>query len=96
MTGEHKLEEPLQILEVECLTKPREDGSRVWTKTWRVQVPDKFREHMLRPEAYPTGWNTRKYFPPRQQILAVPGLYPTGGAAGDAQPPEKRANLNTQ
>ena len=29
MSGENKLGEPLQILEVECLTKPRADGSRI-------------------------------------------------------------------
>ena len=92
MPGENKIEEPLHILEVECLTKPRDDGSRIWTRTWRVQVPNKFREYMLRPEAYPAGWTTRKYFPPRQQRPAVPELYPTAAA----QPPEKRANLSTQ
>ena len=43
MPEENKLEEPLQILEVECLTKPRTDGSRIWTRTWRVQVPNKFK-----------------------------------------------------
>ena len=91
-TGDDKLEEPLQILEVECLTKPREDGSRVWTKTWRVQVPNKFREYMLRPESYPAGWTSRRYFPPRQQRPAVPDLYPTVGA--HAQPPGKRPNLS--
>ena len=91
-TGDHRLEEPLQILEVECLTKPREDGSRIWTKTWRVQVPNKFREHMLRPESYPAGWTSRRYFPPRHQRPAVPDLYPTGGA--HSQPPGKRPNLS--
>ena len=93
MSGENKPGEPLQILEVECLTKPRADGSRVWTKTWRVQVPNKFREYMLRPEAYPAGWTTRKYFPPRQQRPAVPELYPS---AAEQAPPEKRANLQPQ
>ena len=90
MTGENKLEEPLDILEVECLTKPRTDGSRIWSRSWRVQVPNKFREYMQCPEAYPAGWTTRKYFPPRQQRPAVPALYP--GSA--TQPPEKRPNLN--
>ena len=32
MPEEMKLEEPLQILEVECLTKPRTDGGKIWTK----------------------------------------------------------------
>ena len=53
---ELKLDSPLEILEVECLTKPRDDGSRIWTKTWRVQVPNKFRHHMMSPEAYPAGF----------------------------------------
>ena len=48
---EMKLEEPLSILEVECLTKPRTDGRKSWTKNWRVQVSNRFREHILRPEA---------------------------------------------
>ena len=44
MTGENKLEEPLDILEVECLTKPRTDGSRIWSRislesTCNVQRP---------------------------------------------------------
>ena len=57
---ELKPKEPLQILEVECLTKPREDGRRVWVKTWRVQVPNKFKEYMERAEAFPAGWTVRK------------------------------------
>ena len=32
MPEEMKLEKPLQILEVECLTKPRTDGGKIWTK----------------------------------------------------------------
>ena len=91
MPDELKLESPLVIDEIECLTKPRPDGSRIWTKTWRIQVPNKFRIHMLRPEAYPAGWNTRKYFPPRPQRPPVPGLDPIA-----AQPPGKRPNLQVQ
>ena len=88
MPEDLKLNTPLEILEVECLTKPREDGRRVWTKTFRVQVPHKFRDHMLRPEAYPAGWTTRKYFPPRAPRPPVPELHPSA-----AQPPVKKANL---
>ena len=83
-----KLQEPLELLEVECLTKSREDGRRIWVKTWRVQVPNKFREYMQRPEAFPAGWTTRKYFPPRAQRPAVPDIDPTVG-----QPPVKKANV---
>ena len=58
MAEDLKLTEPLEILEVECLTKPKDDGRKLWTKNWRVQVPNRFREHMLRPEAYPVGWSS--------------------------------------
>ena len=88
MSEELKPQRPLEILEIECLTKPRTDGSRIWTKTWRVQVPNMFRDHMMRPEAYPAGWNTRRYFPPRPPRPPVPDLDPTA-----SQPPVKRANL---
>ena len=91
ISEELKPESPLEILEVECLTKPRTDGSRIWTKTWRVQVPNKFRDHMMRPESYPAGWNTRRYFPPRPPRPPVPDLDPTA-----SQPPGKRANLKVQ
>ena len=89
--GEAKLDEPLNILEVECLTKPREDGRRIWSKTWRIQVANKFKSYMMRPEAYPTGWTSRRYFPPRPQRPPVADLNPTS-----SQPPEKRPNLFLQ
>ena len=88
MPEELKLSEPLEILEVECLTKPRDDGRKLWTKNWRVQVSNRFREHMLKPEAYPVGWSSRRYFParaPRQQVTA---LDPT-----NQQPVQKRPNM---
>ena len=91
MTDELKLQEPLEILEIECLTKPRDDGRRIWTKTWRVQVPSRFKEYMQRPESFPAGWTTRRYFPPRPPRPPVPELDPTA-----AQPPGKRANLGVQ
>ena len=91
MPEDLKLEKSLEILEVECLTKPRLDGRRIWTRTWRVQVPNMFKEHMMRPEAYPAGWTSRRYFPPRAQRPPVPDLDPTV-----TQPPEKRANVNGQ
>ena len=88
MPEDVKLGEPLEILEVECLTKPRTDGKKNWTKNWRVRVSNKFREHMLRPEAYPVGWSSRRYFPARAARPAVPALDPT-----HQQPAEKRPNL---
>ena len=90
ISEEMKLDAHLEILEVECLTKPREDGRKIWTKTFRVQVPNKFKEHMMRPEAYPAGWTTRKYFPPRAPRPTVPELHPS---AASAQPPVKKPNL---
>ena len=89
MPEDMKLEEPLQILEVECLTKPRTDGRKLWTKNWRVQVSNRFREHMLRPEAYPMGWSSRRYFPAlRAARPPVPPLNPV-----QHQPDPKRPNL---
>ena len=91
MDEELKLQEPLEILEVECLSKPRDDGRRLWSKTWRVQVPSRFKEHMLRPESFPAGWTTRRYFPPRPPRPPVAALDPTA-----SQPPGKRANMGYQ
>ena len=68
--------EPLVILNVTCLTKPNENGDALRTKCWKVQVPNKYREHMLRSEAYPNGWSHRRYFPKRSQNT-VPALDPT-------------------
>ena len=34
MPEEMKLNEPLEIIEVECLTKPRTDGRPIWNKNW--------------------------------------------------------------
>ena len=63
-----KLDEDLEIEEVVCLTKPR-DGQEFhpWCLNWRVRVPGRFKDHMLRPESIPSGWTTRRYFPPRQR-----------------------------
>ena len=88
LEGEDKLHEKLHIIEVECLTKPREDGSRIWSKSWRIQVPNKFHAHMMKPQAVPTGWTSRKYFPPRLSRPPVPDLDPT-----QTQPPGKKAHL---
>ena len=83
-----RLDEPLRINEVECLTKPRTDGRRIWVRTWRVQVPSKFREYMENPDAYPAGWTCRRYFPPRPDRPPVPNLNPLTG-----QPPCKKPNV---
>ena len=65
MPDDMKLSEPLEVEKVEELTKPREDGKEPWSRNWRVQVPHRFREHILRPEAIPEGWTSRRFFPPR-------------------------------
>ena len=88
MSEEMKLVEPLELLEVECLTKPRDDGSRIWARNWRVRVSNKFRAHMLRPEAYPMGWSSRRYFPARAARPPVAPLNPMQQA-----PDHKRPNL---
>ena len=91
MSEELKLTEPLEILEVECLTKSRKDDQGqilpIRTRNWRVKVPNRFREHMLRPEAYPSGWSSRRYFPARAARPAVAPLYPE-----QQQPASKKAN----
>ena len=82
--GEHALTEDLNILEVECLTKTREDGKPPHTKMWRVKVPNRFREHMKRPESFPQGWSNRRYFPARPK---VPALHPGSGERSGTQGP---------
>ena len=68
MPEEMKLDVPLEVEVVECLTRPREDGSQHWVpwRNWRVRVPERFREHMSRGEALPAGWTSRRYYPARQ------------------------------
>ena len=72
-TGDEKLQKPLDILSVTCLTRPNPDGEPLRTKCWKVQVANKFREHLLKDEAYPYGWSHRRYFPKRiqHQVPAV-------------------------
>ena len=45
-------------------------------KSWQVRVAQKFRDHMMRPEAIPAGWTSRRFFPPRQKRPPVPELNP--------------------
>ena len=66
--GDTSLAEDLQVQECECLTKARTDGSKPYTKQWRVKVPNRFREHMKKPEAYQVGWSSRRYFPARAKV----------------------------
>ena len=53
-----------------------------------LQVPHRFREYMERPDTNPSGWTSRKYFPPKAQTPEFAELYPAG-----AQPPVKKQNV---
>ena len=67
----------LELEVVECLTKPRDNQPfKPWSKSWRVKVENRFKEHFLRPESIPEGWTIRKYFPPRQPRAPVATLNP--------------------
>ena len=55
---------PLEVEVVECLTKEKE-GYKPWCKNWRVRVPQKHKQHMMRPEALPEGWTSRRFYPAR-------------------------------
>ena len=46
-----------KVEEVVCLTK--EEHPR--TKSWKVTVPARLRENMLKPEMYPAGWTFRAF-----------------------------------
>ena len=67
LTGDEALDEELEVLEVECLTRPRQGGQPLRSKQWRVKVPNRFREHMKKPEAFPMGWSSRRFFPARSK-----------------------------
>ena len=61
-----QLTEDLVIEDVQCLTKAREGQEfKPWCLNWKVTVPGRFKDHMLRPEAILKGWTTRRYFPPK-------------------------------
>ena len=63
--------EPLEITSVTCLTKPNPDGEPLRTKCWKVQVPNKFIEHLLKDEAYPYGWSHRRSKRTQHTVPAV-------------------------
>ena len=69
-------------MECECLTKERSDGKKPYTRQWRVKVPNRFREHMKRPEAFQVGWSSRRFFPARPRVPDL-NLAP-GGALEEA------------
>ena len=61
------LEEELDILHVKCLTRPRTDGVPPHSKQFMVRVSSRFRDHMMKSDAYPAGWSTRRFYPARSQ-----------------------------
>ena len=75
--AEHKPDEPFEVLKVTCMTKPRDDGYPLRTKSWKVTVPNRLREYMMKDEAYPCGWSHRRFFPPKRSAPAVPDVDPT-------------------
>ena len=51
------------VLKVELLNKPylnKDDKPR--NKSWRVQIPHKFKEIMMKDEMYPSGWSHRTFW----------------------------------
>ena len=64
LPAEMALDGELEVEVVECLTKEKE-GYKPWCKNWRVRVPQKHKQHMMRPEALPEGWTSRRFFPAR-------------------------------
>ena len=48
------------------------------TLCWKVTVPHREREYMMKDESFPEGWAHRRFFPPRQN---VPLLKPTSPSA---------------
>ena len=64
----------LEIIDVKCMTnKVKIPDPR--TLCWKVTVPHREREHMLKDESYPEGWAHRRFFPPRSNVpLLKPNL----------------------
>ena len=69
---DQKLAVPLQVLKITCLSKANENGEPLRTKCCKVQVPNMFREHMLKDIAYPSGWSHRRFFPKKIQKSVPP------------------------
>ena len=44
---EKKLQEQLEVIEVFCLTKEWEDGTARRSKWWKVEVPSRFKDHVI-------------------------------------------------
>ena len=62
----------LDILDIQCMTN-LERFPYPRTLCWKVIVPQRERDYMMKEESYPQGWAHRIFFPPRQ---AIPSLIP--------------------
>ena len=80
---------PLQVIDVKCMTN-KERILNPRTLCWKVTVPHREREYILKDEAYPVGWAHRRFFPPRNQN--VPLLKP--GIGQNKQPRMDVENVN--
>ena len=78
LPAELKLKEPLEILEVTCLTKQSAGRTPLRIKCWKVKVANKCREHMMKDEAFPCGWSHLRFFPKSTRTTGsgVPPLEP--------------------
>ena len=74
--SEIKPEGSLEIIKIECCTKPRDDGKEPWCLNWRVTIDQKFRDYILNPDAIPLGWTSRRYYPPRVKRPQAADLHP--------------------
>ena len=68
---------PLEVIAVKCMTN-KEKILNPRTLCWKVTVPNREREYMIKDESYPQGWGHRRFFPPKS---SVPLLKPTLPAA---------------
>ena len=65
----------LEIESVTLVSRLREGQEKLYSKSWKVTVKEKFRTHMMRAESLPEGWHSRRFYPPR-----APRQPPAGGA----------------
>ena len=75
-SSEIKPEGPFEIMKIECCTKPRDDGKEPWCLNWRVTLDHRFSDYILKPDAIPVGWTSRRYYPPRAKRPPPAELHP--------------------
>ena len=54
----------LEVVEVKCLNNLEVDPNPR-TRCWKITVPYKYKELMVRDELYPTGWSHRQFYSAR-------------------------------